>query len=66
MSKQPNREASTFAEDLRDEAELLRRRLVHHGRKRGPLTLGEAIDLCREMDKPSENDPRHPGQKPDK
>lgn len=39
----------TLANDLREEADQLRRRFVHHTRPQRPLTLQEAIDLCRQM-----------------
>jgi hypothetical protein len=42
--------AVTLADELRREADLLRRRLVHHTRPKGSLTMDEAADLCRRMD----------------
>lgn len=39
----------TLAEDLREEAERLRRRFIHHTRPRGLLTLEQAIELCERM-----------------
>ena len=40
----------TLAEYLKREEELLRRRVVHATRPKGPLTMDEAADLCRRMD----------------
>lgn len=40
----------TLAESLAEEAELLRRRFVHHTRLKRPMTLEQATDLCRRMD----------------
>lgn len=40
----------TLADDLKHEADLLRRRFVHHTRPKGPLTLEQARDLCKRMD----------------
>lgn len=42
--------AKTLAEELAHETELLRRRFVHHTRPKRPLSLQEAMELCREMD----------------
>lgn len=40
----------TFADEMRRENELLRRRLVHATRPRGPLTMQEAADLAERME----------------
>lgn len=39
----------TLADALREEEELLRRRFVHATRPKGPLTMEQAIELCRRM-----------------
>lgn len=39
----------TLAEDLREEAEQLRRRFVHHTRPKGQLTLEQARKLAEEI-----------------
>lgn len=39
-----------LADDMKHEADLLRRRFVHHTRPRGPLALDQAHDLCKRMD----------------
>lgn len=43
----------TFADDMRAEDERLRRRVVHHTRPRGPMSLQEAMALCQQMEPPS-------------
>lgn len=43
----------TLAEELAEEEERLRRRMVHATRPRGPLTLEQARDLCERMEKKS-------------
>lgn len=39
----------TFADDLAQEDELLRRRFVHATRPRGPLSMDQAAELCERM-----------------
>lgn len=38
-----------FADEMARDAELLRRRFVHHTRPKGPMTLDEARELCEQM-----------------
>ena len=47
----PNQESAmkTLADELKAEAEALRRRFVHHTRPKGPLSLKEAIELSKHM-----------------
>lgn len=40
----------TLADVIAEENELGRRQFVFATRKRGPLTMDEALDLCRRMD----------------
>jgi len=40
----------TLAEELRDEAELHRRRFIHATRPKRPLSMDEAADLCRRIE----------------
>jgi hypothetical protein len=54
----------TLADDLKAENELLRRRFVHATRKRGPLTMSEARDLCRRMAGEDGTEPPPPAQNP--
>lgn len=42
----------TFADELRAEADLLRRRFVYHTRPKRLLTMEEAGELCRRMESP--------------
>lgn len=44
----------TFAEDMKREADLLRRRFVHHTRPKGPMSMEEAMELCRRMSAPGQ------------
>lgn len=53
----------TLAEDLREEAEQLRRRFVHHTRPKRPLTMNEARALCEAMDKTRAGHLRQHGKK---
>jgi len=39
----------TLSDGLREEEELLRRRLVHHAGPRGPLSMDDAIALSKRM-----------------
>jgi hypothetical protein len=47
----------TLADALREDEEALRRRFVFHTRKKGPLTLDEAIAECKRMEGESEPAP---------
>jgi hypothetical protein len=40
---------STFGNEMRAEADRLRRRFLHATRPRGPMSLEEASNLCRRM-----------------
>lgn len=40
----------TFAEEMKRDADLLRRRFVHATRPKGPLSLDEAIALSKRME----------------
>jgi hypothetical protein len=39
----------SLAASIREEEEQLRRRFIHHTRKKGPLSLEDAIDLAERM-----------------
>jgi hypothetical protein len=40
----------TFAEEMKRDSDLLRRRFVHATRPQGPLSLDDAIALCKRME----------------
>lgn len=40
---------ASFAQSLWEEEEQLRRRFIHHTRKRGQLTLDDAVDLAKRI-----------------
>ena len=48
MSETPKAER-TFADDMREEEERLRRRFVHATRPRHPLSMREALELSARM-----------------
>jgi hypothetical protein len=38
-----------FADEMRREEDLLQKRFIHATRPRGPMTMQQAIDLCRRI-----------------